>query len=169
MNINYWLMKTEPTEFSIDDLRRDGFTSWEGVRNYQARNFIREMHDGDMALFYHSNASPTGIAGICRVCSNPHPDSSAWNSRSKYYDAKSTKQHPLWFTVEVEYVEKFPQFINREDMKENVSLKDMIVLRKGNRLSITPVTKDHFEIICFLGRQVTLTENIEGLNDYNNS
>lgn len=158
--MRYWLMKSEPSTYSIDDLQRQGFSEWEGVRNYQASHFMRdEMEVGDLAFFYHSNASPSGIAGLCRICKKAHPDFTAWDPKSKYYDPKSTKENPRWMMVEVEFVEKFPHFISLAELKTNPKLEGLKVLQKGSRLSILPVNQSHFEIICKLGRSEGCTKS----------
>jgi predicted RNA-binding protein with PUA-like domain len=141
-------MKTEPDVFSIDDLKSQKTTSWEGVRNYQARNFMRdEMKKGDLVLIYHSNTKPPGIAGIGVVSKEAFPDHFAWDKKSKYYDPKSTKENPRWMMVEVKFKKKFDELVSLSELKEIKSLEDMLILRKGNRLSITPVEKRHFEQI----------------------
>lgn len=152
--VKYWLMKSEPEVYSIDNLKQDGFSSWEGVRNFQARNMIRdEMAEGDLVLFYHSNAKPPGIAGVCRICRAAHPDPTAFDPKSPYFDPKSSPDDPTWFMVEVEYVEKFPTFISLNDLRNTPELKDLKVLQKGSRLSIQPVDPKHFKIVCSIGRQ----------------
>lgn len=152
--VKYWMMKSEPSVYSIDDLKRDGFSSWEGVRNFQARNMMRdEMKNGDLALFYHSNANPPGVAGVCRICRESHPDLAAQNPKSPYFDPKSSSKNPIWFMVEVEYVEKFPSFVSLKQLRNTPELKDLKVLQKGSRLSILPVEHKHFEIIYAMGRQ----------------
>lgn len=151
--IQYWLMKTEPSTFSIDDLKRQGFSDWEGVRNYQARNFMRDdMRIGDLALFYHSNAHPSGVVGICRICRESHPDYTSWDKNSVYYDPKASPDNPIWMMVEVEFVEKFPQVISIEELRKHPQLEGLRILEKGSRLSITPVEKKHFEFICKLSQ-----------------
>lgn len=151
--IKHWLMKSEPSVYSIDNLKKDGFTTWDGVRNYQVRNMMRdEMHAGDLAFFYHSNAKPPGIAGICRICKTSIPDPTAWDPKSHYFDPKSSPENPRWVMVEVEFVEKFPNFISLEELHENKALKDLPILRKGSRLSIVPVQNEQFELIRKLGR-----------------
>jgi len=146
--MNYWLMKSEPGSYSIDDLKRDGVTGWDGVRNYQARNFMRDnMSVGDLVLFYHSNATPPGVAGMGRVSQTGLVDHTAFNSKSQYYDPKSSKENPRWIMVEVEFVEKFPNYISLEELKSLKSLAGMQLLQKGNRLSILPVTKSQFNTI----------------------
>lgn len=153
--IKYWMMKSEPSVYSIDDLKRDGFTSWEGVRNFQARNMMRdEMTEGDLILFYHSNAKPPGVAGVCRVCREAHPDTTAQDPKSSYYDPKSSAKNPIWYMVEVEYVEKFPDFVSLSELRNTPELKNLNVLQKGSRLSILPVDPKHFDMICKMGRNL---------------
>ena len=146
--MRYWLMKTEPDVFSIDDLKSQKTTPWEGVRNYQARNFMRdEMKKGDLVLIYHSNAKPPGVAGIGVVSKEAFPDHFAWDKKSKYYDPKSSKENPRWMMVEIRFKKKFKEVLSLSELKETRGLEDMLILRKGNRLSITPVEKKHFEQI----------------------
>ena len=152
-NVRYWLMKTEPSVYSIDDLQREGKTHWEGVRNYQARNYMRDdMKIGDLVLFYHSNAKPAGVAGIGRVCSEPYPDFFSWDSSSRYFDPKSSADSPRWFMVDVEFVEILSRLISLAELKEHPGLQDMLVTKRGMRLSIQPVEKKHFEIVVELGK-----------------
>ncbi len=141
----HWLMKSEPDVYSIDDLRRDGVEPWEGVRNYQARNYMREMAQGDLALFYHSNAKPPGVAGICRIVREAYPDPTQFDPKSDYYDSKSKKDDPRWSRVDVEFVEKFDEEIPLPALKEDPALRGMRVTQKGSRLSVQPVEKKHFE------------------------
>lgn len=146
--MNYWLMKTEPTTYGIDDLVKQGTTPWEGVRNYQARNFMRdEMKIGDKVLFYHSNATPPGIVGLAEVCKESYPDYFAWDPDSKYFDPKSPKDNPRWMMVDVKFVEKFKDIISLDDLRTYPELSDMVVLKKGSRLSIQPVTKAQYNFI----------------------
>lgn len=145
--MSYWLMKSEPSVYSIDDLQKDGFSYWEGVRNYQARNFMEEMRNGDLAIFYHSNGSPSGAAGICRICQEAIPDSTAWDPSSAYYDRRSSPEKPIWMMVEVEFVEKFPKLISLKDLRKIPELNSFKLLEKGSRLSVMPVEPQHFEII----------------------
>ncbi len=148
--MNYWLFKSEPDCFSIDDLRtRPKQTEhWDGVRNYQARNMLRdEVKEGDEVLFYHSNCNPPGIAGIAKVVKAGYPDFTAFDPHSDHYDPKSTTEKPQWYMVDVKFVEKFPRLISLDDLKQNPALHDMLVLRRGNRLSITPVTKSEWVAI----------------------
>ena len=145
----YWLMKSEPDVFSIDDLKNSPkkTAEWDGVRNYQARNFMREMHKGDLILFYHSNAEPPGIAGLATVATVAHPDSTQFDKQSKYYDPKSSKDNPRWQCVDVKYHKKFKQLISLADLKARQDLKNMLVVQKGSRLSVQPVAAKHFNTI----------------------
>ena len=146
-------MKTEPEVYSIDDLKKHGSSHWEGVRNYQARNFMRDdMKIGDEVLFYHSNTKPPGIVGIARVCRESYPDHTAFDKKNKYYDPKSDPDNPRWMMVDVEYVSTFPRTIGLAELKEVPGLEEMYVIRKGMRLSIQPVTKDEFRIVKKLSK-----------------
>jgi predicted RNA-binding protein with PUA-like domain len=150
----YWLMKVEPSAYSIDDLARDGSTSWEGVRNYQARNFIRdEMQVGDGVLFYASNADPSGVTGLAEITRAAYPDAFAWKKGHTYFDAASTPEKPLWYAVDIRFVERFPGIVSLETLKSTPGLEEMVVTKKGSRLSIQPVTKREFEIVTKLGRR----------------
>ncbi len=137
-------MKSEPYVYSIDDLERDGRESWEGVRNYQARNFMREMAVGDLAFFYHSSVNPPGIAGVCKVVKEAYADPTQFEESSDYYDPKSKKDAPRWSMVDVEFVEKFAEPVTLEQLKAEPRLKDMRVVQKG-RLSVQPAEKSHFQ------------------------
>jgi predicted RNA-binding protein with PUA-like domain len=144
-------MKSEPSEFSIDDLKKKKKHHWDGVRNYQARNFMRDhMQSGDLVIFYHSSAEIIGPAGIAKVVSLPYPDHTQFDTHSKYFDPKATKQKPIWYMVDVGFVKRFKEVLPRETLKSIPALKDM-VLWKRNRLSITPLTKEEFEVITKLG------------------
>ena len=146
--MKYWLMKSEPDVFGIDDLKKVKKEPWDGVRNYQARNFMRdEMKKGDRVLFYHSNTKVPGVVGIMEVSKEAFPDHTSWDKKSKYYDPKSTEDNPRWFMVEVKYISKFPRTVSLEEMKEMKHLSEMKILQKGNRLSITPVSKKEFDHI----------------------
>lgn len=145
--MNYWLLKSEPDAFSIDDMKKAGTEPWDGIRNYQARNFMmKDMEIGDLAFFYHSNCKPPGIVGIMKVASKPYPDHTAWDESAKYYDPKSSEEKPRWHMVDFEYVTQFDN-ISLESLKQEEALEGMLTLRKGNRLSITPVEKEHFQHI----------------------
>lgn len=142
----YWLMKSEPHVYSFDDLINDKSTHWDGVRNYQARNFMRDlMKLGDYVLFYHSNHKPPHIAGIARVSKEGYPDFTAFDSESKYYDASSTPDNPRWIMVDIEAIKSLSRTISLLELKENPKLEEMLVVRKGQRLSVQPVDKTHFD------------------------
>jgi predicted RNA-binding protein with PUA-like domain len=147
-------MKTEPDVFSIEDLvKRPGQSEmWDGVRNYQARNFMmNDMKVGDLVLFYHSNAEPSGVAGVAEIVKAAQPDPSAWNSASEYFDPKSTPENPRWYCVTVGKPRPFRRFVALDELKNHPALKDMLVLRKGQRLSIQPVLPSEFEFVVSLG------------------
>jgi predicted RNA-binding protein with PUA-like domain len=150
---SHWLMKTEPDVFGIDHLAERRVEHWDGVRNLMARNNIRSMKVGDRVLFYHSSADPPGVAGLARVCRAAYPDFTAWDPTSDYYDPRSSPDAPRWFMVDVEFEEKFPRLVSLEELRANRSLKAMVAVRPiGMRLSVQPVTRKQFEIICQLGR-----------------
>jgi predicted RNA-binding protein with PUA-like domain len=147
----YWLMKSEPDAYSIDDLERDGREMWDGIRNYQARNMMRDdMRIGDEVFFYHSNCKEPGIVGIAKVASEPYPDPTQFDPESRYYDPKSGQDNPRWILVDLEFVRKLDRNITLRELKEQPGLDGMILLRKGNRLSITPVSKEHWQRILKL-------------------
>jgi len=150
-----WLMKSEPDVYSIDDLERDGTEPWEGVRNYQARNFMREMAEGDLVLFYHSNAKPPGVAGICRVHRAAYPDPTQFDPKSDYYDAKSKKDEPRWSMVDVGFVEKFAEEVSLQALKDDPALTGMRVTQKGSRLSVQPVDAKHFRRVLKIAKAKT--------------
>lgn len=144
----YWLMKSEPDAYSIDDLQKEGKTLWDGIRNYQARNFMmNDMNVGDEVLFYHSNAKPPGIVGLAKITAEAVPDPSVFDKKSKYYSEKSTLEKPIWHCVEVSFKKKFKSMYSLDDLKLAKELEEMLVVRKGQRLSIQPVDKKHYDII----------------------
>jgi predicted RNA-binding protein with PUA-like domain len=150
----YWLMKCEPEAYTIEDLERDGTTTWEGVRNFQARNSMRDdMKKGDGVLFYASNAEPSGVSGIAEVSKPGYPDTYAFVKGHKYYDPKSDPDNPTWYMVDIRFVERFPEVIPLATLKETPGLEKMVVNQKGSRLSVQPVTKEEFEIVKRLGRK----------------
>ena len=152
----YWLMKCEPAAYTIEALARDKKTGWEGVRNFQARNFMRdEMQVGDPVLFYASNADPSGVTGLAEIVKAGYPDPFAFKKGHKYYDEGSKPDAPAWYTVDVGFVEVFPAIVPLETLKETKGLEKMMVVQKGSRLSIQPATKAEFEIVCHLGRRST--------------
>lgn len=152
--MNYWLVKTEPNIFSWEDLKQlpDQTTHWEGVRNYQARNFMRQMQVGDSVLFYHSVVKPQVITGTARILRAAYPDRFAFDPASSYYDRRSSPEAPRWLMVDVQYVEDFTPPISLEELKSIEALAGMILLQKGCRLSVQPVTREEWQIIQGLRR-----------------
>lgn len=149
----YWLLKSEPGTYSIDHLERDGATSWEGVRNYQARNSLRDdARVGDLVLFYHSNTEPIGVAGVAKVVRAGYPDPFQFDVKNKYFDPKSKPENPTWITIDVGFVEKFAEVVPLATLKTMPGLEKMVVTQRGSRLSVQPVTKDEFEIVRKLGK-----------------
>ena len=147
--MRYWLMKSEPDVYSFDDLLKDGRTMWDSIRNYQARNFMRDdMKIGDQVLFYHSNAKPPGVAGIAEVVSEPYPDPVQFDPASNYHDPKSDPDNPRWILVDVKPVEVLPRFVPLEELRAAKSLSEMPLLQRGQRLSIQPVTAAQFRAVC---------------------
>ena len=142
--MQYWLMKSEPESYSIDDLKNDKKTAWDGVRNYQARNFMRdEIKVGDTVFFYHSSTEITGIYGLAEVCSAPHPDETAFDKKDSHFDPKSKKESPTWILVDIKFKKKFKEPITLTEMKLDKKLEGMRLLAKGNRLSVFPVEEKH--------------------------
>lgn len=149
----YWLMKSEPSVYSIADLKRDGSTCWDGVRNYQARNFMRdEMKPGDEVLFYHSNTDPMGIYGVAKVAREAYPDHTAFDPTDKHYDPKSDPARPTWMMVDVSYVGTFQEPITLATLKQTVGLEKMAVVQRGSRLSVQPVTPEEWAVVMSLGK-----------------
>lgn len=150
--MNYWLMKSEPTCFSIQDLakRPQQIEPWDGVRNYQARNFLQAMKKGDLAFFYHSSCPKPGIVGIIQIASTAYPDKTALDVQDHHYDPKSTLTKPGWVTVDVQLLRIFKSFISLEQLKSQTSLKGMRLLKKGNRLSVMPLTPHEWQHIMAL-------------------
>jgi predicted RNA-binding protein with PUA-like domain len=149
--ISHWLMKSEPDTFSIDDLERKGQEAWDGVRNYQARNFMRDgMRVGDKVFFYHSNCAEPGIVGIAEVATDAYPDPSQFDPKSDYFDGGSTRDNPRWMLVEVKFVKKLKRTITLDELKQQAALAEMPLVRKGNRLSVMPVGDDHWKYILKL-------------------
>lgn len=147
--MQYWLMKTEPDVFSIDDLKNapGQRAGWDGVRNYQARNFMRDgMRMGDQIFFYHSSCDPPGIAGIAEVCKECYPDPTQFDRKSEYYDPKASSAKPIWYMVEVKFIEKFPRLVTLDELKNlQAKLGDFPLLKRGNRLSVMPVSPAHWK------------------------
>ena len=140
----YWLLKPEPGCYSIEDLKSDGTNFWSGVRNYQARNFLKEMKNGDLCLFYHSNTDPSAAVGICEVVKEAYPDPSQFDAKDEHYDADSDPRNPRWMVVDVKYVSTFAKPVSITDMRKNPKLGAMKLLEKGSRLSVLPVEKEEF-------------------------
>lgn len=147
--MRFWLMKSEPNVFSIDDLanRHHQTEPWEGVRNYQARNFMREMQLGDLAFFYHSNCKEAGIVGVMQIAKTAYIDDSAFDKNSPYFDEKSTVENPRWWRVDVQLVRKYPHTITLHELKTKVELSDFQLVQRGNRLSILPVSQTQWDFI----------------------
>jgi len=143
--MQYWLFKSEPDVFSIDDLKKMGQSPWDGVRNYQARNYMMQMKVGDQGLFYHSRSQPPEVVGLCEVVETARPDPSAWDPEAKYYDPKCKPGQERWFMVEVRYLRHLKRTISLSEIKENKVLSQMEVARKGSRLSITPVRANEWK------------------------
>lgn len=154
MSRRYWLMKCEPAAYTIDDLARDGRTTWEGVRNYQARNYMRDgMQEHDGVLFYASNAAPSGVTGLATIARAAYPDHFAWTRGHKYFDARSRADAATWYMVDVAFAERFPDTVSLQTLKSTPGLAQMMVTRKGDRLSVQPVTRQEYEIVARLGRR----------------
>jgi len=148
-------MKSEPEAYSIDDLARAGRGHWDGVRNYQARNHMRAMREGDLVLFYHSSTEPPGVAGVARVCREAYPDHTQFDEKHDHHDPKSTKQDPRWDMVDVELVEKLPRMVTLAELKADEALSGMLVIKRGMRLSVQPVEREHFARVLALGKART--------------
>jgi predicted RNA-binding protein with PUA-like domain len=149
--MRYWLFKSEPSEYGIDDLRREQVDHWDGVRNYQARNMMRDqVKQGDLAFFYHSNCADTGIVGIMRIAREGYPDHTAFDPNAKHYDPKSNPDRPRWYMVDVRFERRLKRTITLRELKAHPELADMALVRKGNRLSIMPVTAQQWDLILGL-------------------
>lgn len=151
---NYWLIKTDPEEFSIEDLKKskDKMTCWNGVRNFQARNFMRdEMKKGDGVLFYHSNADPNAIVGICEIARGGYPDSTQFDPDDIHFFPSAKKEDPVWFMVDIKFLKEFKRPVPLEELKKSPKLKNMRLVQKGNRLSVMPVTKEEFDEVVRRG------------------
>jgi len=150
--MNYWLFKSEPDVFSFADLKARGREPWSGVRSYQARNYMRdEMRVGDAALFYHSSCPEPGVAGAMTIASEPYPDPTQFNPGDDYFDAKATREKPIWQLVDVTWAKDFKKLVPLETLRTDPILAEMLILRRGNRLSITPLTPKEYKRICKLG------------------
>ena len=146
-------MKSEPGDYSIDDLKRDGTEHWDGIRNYQARNLMRDdMEVGDKVLFYHSNAKPPGVVGLAAVASGPYPDHTQFDSKAKYFDPKSDPDNPRWIMVDIKFVEKLPRLVSLHELKDYPELSDMVLLNRS-RLSVQPVRESEYNFIVDLAHR----------------
>ena len=148
----YWLMKSEPDVFSVQDLKKNKTTLWEGVRNYQARNYMNGMQIGEKILFYHSSCEVPGIYGLATVSKKAIPDPTQFDKKSEYYEPKSAPEKPIWFCVEVQFTEELKKAVTLEQIKNDKNLKDMLVIKKGQRLSIQPVSEKDFLYLMKLGK-----------------
>ncbi|NOX67292.1 MAG: EVE domain-containing protein [Chlorobi bacterium] len=150
----YWLVKSEPNAYSIDDLVKDKRTHWDGVRNYQARNFMRDdMKKGDLVLFYHSNAEPTAVVGVCEVVKEGYPDFTAFDPEAKHFDPKSKEDNPTWMMVDIKLIKKFKRPVTLKEIKEHSKLQNMRLVQRGNRLSVMPIEKKEFDLILKLSEK----------------
>ena len=152
--MQYWLMKSEPDVYGFDDLRKEKTDHWDGIRNYQARNFMRDqMKKGDLVFFYHSNCEEPGIAGIMKIQKEAYPDFTAFDPKQKYYDPKGDVSNPRWYMVDVQYVRRLKRFISLQELKQHKPLQNMRLLQRGNRLSILPIQKKEWDYILKLEKQ----------------
>ncbi len=151
--MNYWLFKKEPKNISIDDIEQKGVQNWHGVRNYQARNYMREMQVGDLVLVYHSNSEPSGVVGVAEVCKEAYNDITAQDPTSYHPDPKATPENPIWSQVDISFKERFKHIISLQEIKDEPSLATMLVIKRGMRLSIQPVTQQEFEAVLEMGRK----------------
>ncbi len=158
MSVKYWLMKSEPITYSIDHLKKDKATWWGGVRNYQARNFMmKDMQAGDWVLFYHSNCERPGIAGLAKVLKAAEPDETQFDPQSDYYDGKAAAERPIWFCVQIGFVKKWNSLLSLSQLKEKTELDGMMLLKKGQRLSVQPVSEKEFFIVKSIVKSIVKT------------
>jgi predicted RNA-binding protein with PUA-like domain len=150
--MKYWLLKSEPDVYSIEDLQRQGTTIWDGVRNYQARNFLKSMEIGDRAFFYHSNTNPPGIVGLMEIVASMVVDPSQFQEDGEYFDPKSTPDHPRWHTIKAQYLETFPSILSLSSLREAFSPAELLVVKPGNRLSVLPVATEIADRLLPLAR-----------------
>lgn len=151
--MNYWLVKTEPDVYSIEDLRRDSYTAWTGVRNYQARNFLTSMRVGDRVLIYHSNAKPPGVVGIGVVKSEAKADETQFDKRGEYYDPKASREKPRWFCPDIQFSAAFSRMVTLDELREEPALEELLLLQRGSRLSVIPVIEKHYKKILKIAEQ----------------
>lgn len=146
--MNFWLVKSEGDSYSIDDLKRDKVAAWEGIRNYQARNFMMQMCMGDLVLFYHSSSKPMGVFGIAKVVKESHPDETQFEKKNEYFEPRATREKPMWFCVDLAFVKKFKEPVTLQEMKVDPVLGGMLATSRGSRLSVQPVSEKHFRHIA---------------------
>ena len=151
----YWILKSEPDSFSIDDLERVGTTAWDGVRNYQARNYLRAQRKGDRVLIYHSSCAEPGVVGIAEIARAAYPDDTAFDPSDKHYDPKSDPSDPTWYMPDVKFVSRLPRVVTLRELQGRPELEGLFLTRKGNRLSVMPASKEHFDFIVRLARART--------------
>lgn len=149
----YWLVKSEPESYDIAHLKKDKRTAWTGVRNFQARNYMRDgMHVGDGVLFYHSNCKEPGVYGLAKVASKPYPDPTQFDQKSHYFEKRASKENPVWYLVDIAYVQTFKNPVLLEELRDDAATSGMAMLQRGSRLSVTPVTEKEYERIVALGK-----------------
>jgi predicted RNA-binding protein with PUA-like domain len=153
--MKYWLLKSEPDVYSIDDLQHQGTTIWDGVRNYQARNFLKSMEIGDRAFFYHSNTNPPGIVGLMEIVASMVVDPSQFEEDGEYFDPKSTSEHPRWHTIKAQYLETFPSILSLTTLREAFSPEELLVVKRGNRLSVLPIALEIADRLLTLARSAS--------------
>lgn len=149
--MSYWLVKTEPQVYSIEDLQREKVTEWTGVRNYQARNFLKQMAVGDSVLVYHSNAEPPGVVGVASVKTLAAPDSTQFDSTSEYFDPAASMDQPRWFCPKLEFRVRLVQMVTLDALRQNRALEGLVLLQRGSRLSVVPVSEQHYRVIEKMG------------------
>lgn len=155
LSMKYWLIKSEPSVYSIDDMAKEKQTLWDSIRNYQARNYMmKDMALGDLAFFYHSNAEPPGIAGIVEISGPAEADPTQFNKKSDYHEPRATQEKPVWYCVRVKFKKKFKNVISLSEIKKHRALSKMVLTQKGSRLSVQPVTKDEFDYIVKLSSEL---------------
>ncbi len=151
-SVQYWLLKNEEADYSIADFQRDKVAEWNGVRNFQARNFIRDMHVGDFFIYYHANGNPSGAAGVGEIMSAPYADPTQFDRRSDYFEKRATAETPVWSTVRVSFVEQFARAVPLSEISRSAKLKGILVAKRGQRLSVMPISRAHFEELVRMGR-----------------
>lgn len=149
---NYWLVKSEPESYGIEHLKKDKKTAWTGVRNFQARNHLRAMKPGDGVLFYHSSCAVPGVYGVAEVASLPYPDPTQFDPESPYYDPRATEEKPVWELVDIKFAKELEEPVTLAAIRANPKLEAMKILERGSRLSVTPVSAEHFELVISCGR-----------------